>query len=197
MATFKKFAMLWLVICLLGGCARVDFSSKVEPYRTPPKPNYWVLVDTPSETLTVMKDDKPVETFHNIAVGSSGAGIKRRQGDAKTPVGAFRVGWINENSRFNLFFGLDYPNQEYADRAYRTGIINGVTYWTIRQALASGQIPPQDTPLGGFIGIHGVGAGDPLVHASYDWTDGCVALNNSQILSLAKWIDVGTRVEIR
>jgi len=51
--------------------------------------------------------------------------------------------------------------------------------------------------LGGGIGIHGIGRGDLDIHRQYNWTNGCVALDNDQITDLARWIGVGTRVVIR
>jgi lipoprotein-anchoring transpeptidase ErfK/SrfK len=63
--------------------------------------------------------------------------------------------------------------------------------------VQAGKTPPQHTPLGGYIGIHGVGSGDPEVHRAYNWTNGCVALTNAQIDILAEWARAGTPVEIR
>ncbi len=158
----------------------------------------WLLVDTKANTLTVMRGDRPVEVFDRIVVGSSGVGIKQRRGDNKTPLGVFRVGWINERSRFRTFIGLDYPNLDHAERALRENRIDWLTYQRIRAAWLNGHTPPQDTPLGGQIGIHGVGNGDPTVHAAgINWTSGCVALNDQQIDALRPWIQVGMRVEIR
>jgi len=94
-------------------------------------------------------------------------------------------------------FGLDYPNRDYAERAYREGRIDKPTYDTIRYALVAGVTPPQDTPLGGQIGIHGLGPADPSLHQVLDWTSGCIALNDQQIVRLAQWVDVGTRVVIQ
>ena len=79
----------------------------------------WLLVDTRKDTLLLMQGNQPVKTFPQIALGSSGAGIKSRRGDNKTPLGVFRVGWINDSSRFKTFIGLDYPNVDYAQRALR------------------------------------------------------------------------------
>ena len=157
----------------------------------------WVLVDTSKRTITVYKDDRPVETFGNIALGRKGAGIKRRRGDDTTPTGVFRVGWLNKESVFSLFIGLDYPNLDYAEQAYKENRIDAYTYYSIRYALEAGHTPPQDTLLGGAIGIHGIGKGDPGIHAQFDWTNGCVALNNQQVWRLAEWVDIGTWVEIR
>ncbi len=161
-------------------------------YRSDP----WVLVDTRRDRLSVMRGDQPIEVFYNIAIGNAGAGRKYRRGDNITPTGTFRIGWVNWHSRFKTFFGLDYPNQDYVERAYSAGLISKPDYDSIRYALASGATPPQDTPMGGSIGIHGVGQGDPFIHATQNWTSGCVALNNEQIDRLSRWVHVGTTVEI-
>ncbi len=158
----------------------------------------WLLIDTKQDTLMIMQGDQLIRTFPKIAFGSSGAGIKYRSGDNKTPIGTFRVGWINDHSRFRTFIGLDYPNIEYAERALRQHKIDTLTYERIRTAWIDGYTPPQDTPLGGQIGIHGIGYGDLTIHkAGINWTSGCVALDNQQISALRPWIRVGMRVEIR
>lgn len=157
----------------------------------------WLLIDTQAETLTVMGERGPLRVFDNIAVGVRGVGVKQQRGDAITPLGSFRVGWINPYSQFKLFFGLDYPNLEHARLALYDGRIDDATFNAISRELAAGRSPPQETPLGGQIGIHGLGGNDPYVHANSDWTNGCVALTNEQIDALARWVKVGTRVEIR
>ena len=159
---------------------------------------HWLLVDTRAETISVMRGTQTVlDVFRNIALGAAGAGIKRQRGDGVTPLGSFQVNGINPRSRFNLFIGLNYPNLEYGQRAHREGRIDNATYRAIEQAVALGQLPPQNTILGGAIGIHGIGSGDPFVHANINWTNGCVALTNEQIRRLASWVEVGMRVEIR
>lgn len=158
----------------------------------------WLLVDTGADRLTVMGREGPLEVFEPIALGARGAGLKQRRGDNLTPLGSFQVGWINPASRFTLFIGLDYPNLEYARIALRQGRIDEPTFARIERALAAGRTPPQDTPLGGQIGIHGIGGGDPRVHrAGFDWTQGCIALEDAQIRRLADWVRPGTRVEVR
>ena len=147
-----------------------------------------------------MNGDRPVESFRQIALGSSGAGIKFKRGDNKTPLGVFRVGWINDHSRFKTFIGLDYPNPDYAERALRERRIDALTYERIRAAWSKGRTPPQDTPLGGQIGIHGVGAGNPGVHsAGINWTSGCIALDNRQIDAPVSYthLDVYKRQAVR
>ncbi|MBS1225155.1 MAG: hypothetical protein H6R24_1833, partial [Proteobacteria bacterium] len=88
----------------------------------------WLLVDTKADTLSIMKGQRPVKVFRPIALGSSGAGIKSGRGDNRTPTGVFRIGWINDQSRFKTFIGLDYPNPDYAERALQQHRIDRATY---------------------------------------------------------------------
>ncbi len=157
----------------------------------------WLQIDTRQQTLKVLDGERVLESFNRVALGVAGAGLKLRRGDDKTPLGTFRVGWFNSRSRFGLFIGLDYPNQDYAEAALRDGRIDTYTHARIINALNAGRRPPQDTPLGGQIGIHGVGAGDPDVHALFNWTNGCVALTDAEMKRLRRWVQSGTTVEIR
>lgn len=207
----KRDKLWWLIglAGLLSACAKASTPTEPPPVQIPaaahqeparqPLDNTqpWVLVDTKAKILKVMIGNATLDTFTNVAFGSSGVGIKRYRGDHKTPLGVFRIGWMNERSRFNLFFGLDYPNLDYAERAYRDKLIDASTYYVIRRAVEEGRTPPQNTSLGGSIGIHGLGAGSLQIHSNFDWTDGCIALDNRQILRLAYWVRVGTQVEIR
>lgn len=156
----------------------------------------WVLVDTRKQTLSVMDGIRELEHFDRVALGAAGAGLKRSRGDGKTPLGTFHVSWFNPDSRFNYFIGLDYPNRAYADQALEDGRIDRGTHLRIVSALDLRITPPQDTPLGGQIGIHGLGGGDRRVHEMLNWTNGCIALDNREIRRLARWVRRGTRVEI-
>jgi murein L,D-transpeptidase YafK len=162
----------------------------------------WILVDTLTKTLTVLtgSEQRPGRTlakFRKVALGRGGVTQDRVSGDGKTPLGTYHVAWIKWDSRFDIFFGLDFPTVDHADRAYQHQLIDRKTYGIILGALLERRLPPQDTPLGGGIGIHGLGRGDPLVHRDSDWTDGCVALTNRQIAGLARWVRIGTKVVIR
>ena len=198
----ERVILLGILAWLSSACAPNNIQESAQPplaaNQTAPPNGSWLLVDTKADTLSIMQGDRPVEVFRKIALGSSGAGVKFKRGDNKTPTGVFRVGWVNDNSRFKTFIGLDYPNPDYAEQALREHRIDRTTYEHIKAAWANGRTPPQDTPLGGQIGIHGVGAGNPQVHsAGINWTSGCVALDNRQIDALRPWVKKGMRVEIR
>lgn len=157
----------------------------------------WLNIDTRSKVLRVMAGTDPVESFDRIAIGRRGASDDKARGDDKTPLGEFRIGWINQHSRFHRFFGFTYPNLHIARRAFARGLIGGETLQEIIAAHLAGSVPPQSTPLGGRIGIHGLGGANPTVHELFDWTHGCVALTDRQVDRLAQSVKIGMRVVIR
>jgi murein L,D-transpeptidase YafK len=157
----------------------------------------WLLVDTSALTIEIKKGEKTLEVINDIAIGQGGAGFKMHRGDNITPYGIYRIGWIGEKSNFRRFFGLNYPSAEDAEKALQQGVINQATYDSIITAHRYHQVPPQNTPLGGRIGIHGLGRADAKIHKTMNWTHGCIALTNGQIDHLSQWVDTGTVVKIK
>ncbi len=162
-----------------------------------PTREIWLQVETRPHVLTVMEGEKPLEVFEKIAIGRRGFGYQKSRGDDKTPLGHYRIGWVNENSRYHRFYGFSYPNRDNAERAFQSGLIGSSAYQSILRATADDSIPPQDTALGGQIGIHGLGNANPRIHQFFDWTHGCIALTNEQIDRLSHWIRRGTLVVVR
>ena len=104
----RRVVLLGILAGLIGGCA----TNEAQNPSTPPLVanqtaafgrESWLLVDTKHDKLMVMRGERPVQVFDQIAVGSSGAGLKSRRGDNKTPLGVFRVGWVNDHSKFKKF----------------------------------------------------------------------------------------------
>jgi murein L,D-transpeptidase YafK len=162
-----------------------------------PQSEPWLLVDTENLTLTVMHDDRPRMTLHNIAIGRYGTSLEKRRGDKKTPLGHFRITKIHRETNFHRFIGLDYPGIEHAEKGKREGVISQRELQAILRAHRLGKPPPQHTALGGNIGIHGLGLGDLRLHETMNWTRGCVALTDEQVDALMSWARVGMTVEIR
>ena len=157
----------------------------------------WLLVETEPRLLKVMLGNEELEIFPRVAIGQRGADVDKAHGDKKTPLGEYRIGWVNENSKFHRFLGLTYPNIDNAKRAFRDGLIGEETVRTIMRAEMEEGVPPQNTALGGQIGIHGLGGANREIHDAFDWTAGCIALTNEEIDRLSKWIRKGTLVVIR
>jgi murein L,D-transpeptidase YafK len=156
----------------------------------------WILVNTGNLTLTVLEGSTVRRTYKKISIGRAGTTTDKKQGDNKTPLGEFRLVRIAPKTLFHRFFGLDYPTVGHAERALQAGTIGQEHYVSIRRAFQAGDIPPQATPLGGYLGIHGVGEGDPAIHADFNWTHGCISLTNQQIDDLSTWVHIGMRVVV-
>jgi murein L,D-transpeptidase YafK len=157
----------------------------------------WILVDIGNNSLSVMQGDTVKRSYSNISIGRGGSTPEKNRDDGKTPLGEFHIVRISTNTPFRRFFALDYPDLERASQARRTGTIDQARYAAIRHAIQTRRPPPQDTVLGGHIGIHGLGKADAGIHEDFNWTYGCIALTNAQIDELSKWVDIGTKVVIR
>jgi len=157
----------------------------------------WILIDHASSTLTVYRGQQKVERFHPIAVGRRGVTDTRLRGDMTTPAGVYHVTRFNRDSDFHLFIGLDFPNLAQARRAEETGVLSEQEFDRYLSYYRRHGQPPQDTVLGGDIGIHGLGEADPVMHRRFNWTQGCVAVTNPQIDRLGELVKLGTKVIIR
>lgn len=147
--------------------------------------------------LYVKKGPDTIRSF-DVALGRGGEG-KLKQGDLKTPLGQYRISTMRESDRFHLFIQLNYPNMEDATRALRNKVINRAQYRRILDAHVFQQPPPQNTPLGGYIGIHGIGVETKQklnIHQNIDWTEGCIALRNNEVDELSRLVQVGTPILI-
>lgn len=152
------------------------------------KENIVVKLYKKRRTLELWSDDGIIEKF-KIALGRNPEGRKNVQGDGKTPEGTYYICTKNSQSKYTLFLGISYPGKEDAKRALLSGIITETEYCEIVDKIDNNIRPPWNTPLGGEIGIHGGGI-------LSDWTQGCIALEDSDIKKLWKYVDIGTIVEI-
>ena len=118
--------------------------------------------------MDLLRDGRVIATYR-IVLGGAPVGLKRQQGDQRTPEGNYRITYRNDRSRFHLSLRISYPNE--ADR---------------RQAAARGVDP------GGDIMIHG--ATPPGSQA--DWTEGCIAVTNAEMDAIWQRVPVGTPIRI-
>jgi murein L,D-transpeptidase YafK len=150
-----------------------------------------------SYSITIRKADRQLDLYLNgtlktsyrIALGTSPIGAKAREGDRGTPEGRYYICTKNKNSRFHLSLGLSYPNEDDALAGLNSKLIDEKTYTRICTAIRNRKQPPWNTALGGEIMIHGCGT-------STDWTWGCIALENPDIETLFKVLELGTIVLI-
>ena len=160
---------------------------------------YVIKVDKSDSTLLVETNrGERIKTF-SVATGRGGKGDKKKIGDKKTPVGTYYVTGFNEKSKFDYFIRINYPNLKDAYYGYKSRKINRDEFKNIFNAIRDGKQPPQNTKLGGAIGIHGIGNETQkklLIHRNIDWTEGCVALRNFEVRELKPFVSIGTKVII-
>jgi len=125
-----------------------------------------------------------------IGLGSQPVGDKERDGDGRTPEGDFLVLRKDPASRFNKGLVLNYPDKKHAERALFAGIISSSEFKEIAAATEHKAALPSSTKLGGQLYIHAGGA-------HKDWTQGAIALYNSDMEELFKIASTGTPVHIR
>jgi murein L,D-transpeptidase YafK len=147
-----------------------------------------ILVEKSKKLLTVFDDGQVVKRYP-AAVGGN-VGDKEREGDKRTPEGEFYVCIKKPTTKYVRALGLSYPDIEDAQRGLRQGLIGQGDYDRIAWAIRNRRQPPWETKLGGAILIHGDRRGGRD-------TQGCVALEDKDILELYPKIPMGTRVIIR
>jgi hypothetical protein len=91
---------------------------------------------------------------------------------------------------------IDYPSRHDADAGLERGTISAAEHARIVARRAQQRTPPQDTALGGELGLHGEGPHWRGESAELDWTFGCVAVRDHEIDFLAQRVRVGTPVWI-
>ena len=135
-----------------------------------------VVIEKDARRLHLMQNGKAFRTF-KIALGIRPQGDKKQEGDFRTPEGKYMLDRRNPNSEYFLSIHVSYPNGQ-----------------DIREARARGLDP------GGAIMIHGQ-PNEPTRSEAYyrtqDWTNGCIAVSNSDMIDIWLMTADNTPIEIR
>ena len=202
----RRLVCIAAALVLVSACAKKPPSAPEPALHPPPDPS--LMGPAPSGvckrvvSLEVHKGARELrascrgggELVFPIAL-SRGRGPKRVRGDERMPEGSYRVAGPARRSRFHLFIPIDYPSRKDADHALADGRIDRSAHTAIVRAHQAGRMPPQDTPLGGHLGIHGEG---PRWRGelALNWTEGCVAVSDRDIERLARIVGRGTPIRI-
>jgi murein L,D-transpeptidase YafK len=111
---------------------------------------------------------------YKVALGLNPVGQKERSGDYRTPEGRYLLTRRNPHSDYFLSIQVSYPNNLDLARARRH-------HWN----------------AGGSIMIHGLPnrmQRPPRYYERYDWTDGCIAVTDSDMLEI--WLMTTERTPI-
>ncbi|MCU0761315.1 MAG: L,D-transpeptidase family protein [Steroidobacteraceae bacterium] len=135
-----------------------------------------VLVRKSERRMYLMRGDEVLRSYR-VALGLNPVGHKEREGDFRTPEGRYQLVKRNPRSDFFMSMKVSYPNPDDVARARRNG-------WA----------------PGGSIMIHGL-PNDPRkgldYYATRDWTDGCIAVSNADMLEIWMLVSDGTTIDIQ
>jgi murein L,D-transpeptidase YafK len=134
-----------------------------------------IVVRKGERRLYLMQHGQVLRSYH-IALGLMPEGPKERAGDFRTPEGHYQLVRRNPRSDYFLSIQVSYPNDD--DR---------------RHAQHNGWDP------GGSIMIHGLPntlRHSPDYYSTRDWTDGCIAISNSDMVELWLMTTDNTPIEI-
>jgi len=158
----------------LAGCASRAPEPKPEPELLTADR---VVVKKAQRKLQLLRQGKVVREYR-VSLGKKPSGHKAREGDKRTPEGAYVLDWRNPRSSFYKSLHVSYPNS--ADRLY---------------AEARGFDP------GGMIMIHGMPNNIRSPRGwrqlkRQDWTDGCIAVDNREMEEIWRAVKDGTPIRI-
>lgn len=134
-----------------------------------------IVVFKNERRLVLMKNNKMLKDYH-ISLGDNPEGHKEKEGDEKTPEGLYKIDYRNPNTKYHYSLHISYPDKKDSIHAASLGVSPG-----------------------GNITIHGCPGNTSFPEEYYinnDWTDGCIALSNSDIKELAGAVPDGTPVFI-
>ena len=134
-----------------------------------------VVVDKAARRLILLRNDVEIAAY-DVSLGSAPIGHKQREGDERTPEGTYVIDWRNDQSIAHLSLHISYPNANDP------------------QAAAARNESP-----GGNIMIHGILKGWGWLgrlHLAWDWTNGCIAVTNTEMREIWSLVPNGTPIKI-
>jgi murein L,D-transpeptidase YafK len=156
--------------------------------------NAWIRVSKRTQTLDLYHGARlamrvPIDLGQNVFTDKERRGNLENPDHWRTPTGVFFIANKNARSQYYKALVLNYPNAEDAERGLQQRYISRSQYDAILKAETEIRMPPMNTPLGGWIEIHGDGTG-----ARSNWTQGCIAVKNDQLDRIWQQVHIGTPV---
>jgi murein L,D-transpeptidase YafK len=135
-----------------------------------------ILVVKSEHRLYLMRDGQPVRSYA-IALGLSPVGPKRQEYDFRTPEGHYFIDARRPNSRYFRALHVSYPNSDDRRQAAERHVSAG------RDIMIHGLPNVMRKPLS--------------YYQTQDWTNGCIALSNEDLLEVWALVHDRIPVEIR
>lgn len=139
-------------------------ASRVALLPSPGLPYIDHLVVRKSQRRLYLMDGDRIVRSYKVALGLDPVGPKERDGDFRTPEGWYRLARRNPRSDYFLSIQISYPNAGDLERAH-------THHWQ----------------PGGSIMIHGLPnrlKNSPWYYQHNDWTDGCIAVSDADMVEI-------------
>jgi len=134
-----------------------------------------LTVNKSKHQLLVYSEGKLLKSY-SVSFGDNPIGHKEFEGDEKTPEGLYTINAKNDKSGYHKNLGISYPNAKDIAHAREIG-----------------------KPAGGDIKIHALKNKLGFINKLQrwvNWTNGCIAVTNSEMDELYAAVKIGTHITI-
>ena len=172
----RKLLIPMLLTAFYAGAAHADSFAAPAGRDGMLRPADRIVVHKSSRKMEIYREGQVIASYR-VSLGLVPEGHKQREGDFRTPEGSYRLTRRNAQSDFFLAVQVSYPEST-----------------DIALARKNGWAP------GGLIMVHGLPNAPKYPRDRYlntDWTDGCIALSNEDMLDFWLLTGQGTPIEIR
>jgi murein L,D-transpeptidase YafK len=135
-----------------------------------------VIVEKSKSKLLLIKNGLVIKEYQ-VAFGANPKGHKQQRGDKKTPEGKYILDYKKSDSSFYKAIHISYPNEQDIKNAKNLGVSPG-----------------------GQIMIHGQKnklSSLAFITQKFNWTNGCIAVRNSEMDEIWSSVNKGTAIEIK
>lgn len=136
---------------------------------------------------------------YDVIFGKNPKYKKRSKDDRFTPSGEYYICVKRDNDYYEKFMLLSFPNVQDAKDGLASNFITKKEFNKIYDSIINMKIPPMNTGMGGNIGIHGNGKYDIILRNLpfiFNWTNGSIAMDNTDIKELYEVCKTGTKVSV-
>ena len=135
-----------------------------------------IVVYKHQHKMLLLQDGQMVRQYR-VALGKNPVGHKVQMGDNRTPEGKYTIDLRNQESAYFRSLRISYPDGVDAEIARTIGVHPG--NWIMIHGLPNGR------------------SAASVGHPQKDWTNGCIAVTNDEMLEIWQMVDVGTPINIK
>ena len=164
---------LWWLVLVSAAAALGAWSRWPTPPLPPDAKADLVVVHKAARRLELYRGGQLLKSYR-VSLGRHPTGPKQQQGDGRTPEGQYRLDYRNPHSCCYRALHISYPGPTEVSAARSRGV-----------------------DPGGDVMVHGIRNGLGWLgrlHLAIDWTNGCVAISDSEMDEIWHAVPDGTKI---